>query len=196
MSTGHLDYVYYAQCSTEYFLVVFFFAICKILVIYTLLFVYFASIISQDTVCLWLFMLFFLPYFKDDQVASWAWWTWVWESSGSWWWTGKPGVLQSMGSQRVRHDWATEQKTQIVVCIFWRRTRTLPHHGTVASWPPLLCFCVPSLSSLISNCLNLSFVTQGGSKWLNETSFLQTRNEGRRKDLNRQRVGRSPIGSC
>ena len=31
-----------------------------------------------------------------------------WASSGSWWWTGKPGVLQSMGLQRVRHDWATE----------------------------------------------------------------------------------------
>ena len=31
-----------------------------------------------------------------------------WVSSRSWWWTGKPGVLQSMGSQRVRHDWATE----------------------------------------------------------------------------------------
>ena len=35
-------------------------------------------------------------------------WTWVWVSSGSWWWTGKPGMLQSMGSQRVGHDWATE----------------------------------------------------------------------------------------
>ena len=35
-------------------------------------------------------------------------WTWVCVSSGSWWWTGKPGVLQSMESQRVRHDWATE----------------------------------------------------------------------------------------
>ena len=35
-------------------------------------------------------------------------WTWVWSSTGSWWWTGKPGVLQSMGSQRVRHDWGTE----------------------------------------------------------------------------------------
>ena len=35
-------------------------------------------------------------------------WTWVWASSGSWWWTGKPGVLQSMGLERVRHDWATE----------------------------------------------------------------------------------------
>ena len=37
-------------------------------------------------------------------------WTWVWVNSGSWWWTGMPGVLQSMGLQRVGHDWATEWK--------------------------------------------------------------------------------------
>ena len=41
-------------------------------------------------------------------MASPIWWTWVWAGSGSWWWTGKPRVLQSMGSQRVRYDWATE----------------------------------------------------------------------------------------
>ena len=35
-------------------------------------------------------------------------WTWVWTSFGSWWWTGKPGVLQSVGLQRVGYDWATE----------------------------------------------------------------------------------------
>ena len=34
--------------------------------------------------------------------------TWVWVNSGSWWWTGRHGVLQFMGLQRVRHDWATE----------------------------------------------------------------------------------------
>ena len=34
--------------------------------------------------------------------------TWVWVDSGSWWWTGRPGVLQFMGSQRVRYDWAAE----------------------------------------------------------------------------------------
>ena len=34
--------------------------------------------------------------------------TWVWVGSGSWWWTGRPGVLRFMGSQSVRHDWATE----------------------------------------------------------------------------------------
>ena len=44
----------------------------------------------------------------DGLMASLTWWTWVWASSGSWWWTGKPGALQSMGSQRVAHDWATE----------------------------------------------------------------------------------------
>ena len=44
----------------------------------------------------------------DGWMASPTRWTWVWASSGSWWWTGKPDVLQSMGSQRVGHDWATE----------------------------------------------------------------------------------------
>ena len=44
----------------------------------------------------------------DGWMASPSQWTWVWASSRSWWRTGKPGVLQSMGSQRVGHDWATE----------------------------------------------------------------------------------------
>ena len=44
----------------------------------------------------------------DGWMASLNWWTWVWVNSGSWWWTGRPGVLQFMGSQRVGHDWATE----------------------------------------------------------------------------------------
>ena len=44
----------------------------------------------------------------DGWIASPTWWTWVWVGSGSWWWTGKPGVLQSNGLQRVRHDWVTE----------------------------------------------------------------------------------------
>ena len=43
----------------------------------------------------------------DGWMASPMWWTWVWASSGGWWWTGNPGVLQSMESQRVWHDWET-----------------------------------------------------------------------------------------
>ena len=44
----------------------------------------------------------------DVWMASQTQWTWVWVSSGSWWWTGKPGVLQSTGSQRVGQDWANK----------------------------------------------------------------------------------------
>ena len=44
----------------------------------------------------------------DGWMASPTQWTWVWVDSGSWWWTGRPGVLRFMGSQRVGHDWATE----------------------------------------------------------------------------------------
>ena len=45
----------------------------------------------------------------EDEMVGWHhWqWTWVWVNTGSWWWTGRPGMLQSMGSQRVGHDWAT-----------------------------------------------------------------------------------------
>ena len=44
----------------------------------------------------------------DGWMASPTQWTWVWVNSGSWCWTGRPGVLRSLESQRVRHDWATE----------------------------------------------------------------------------------------
>ena len=44
----------------------------------------------------------------DGWMASATRWTWVWVDSGCWWWTGRPGVLQSMGSKRVGHNWATE----------------------------------------------------------------------------------------
>ena len=44
----------------------------------------------------------------DGWMASLTRWTWVWVNSGSWWWTGRPGVLQFMGSQRVGHYWMTE----------------------------------------------------------------------------------------
>ena len=44
----------------------------------------------------------------DGWMASPTLWTWVWASSGSWWWTGRRGVLQSMGVQRIGHDWVNE----------------------------------------------------------------------------------------
>ena len=44
----------------------------------------------------------------DSWMTSPSQWTWVWVNSGSWRWTGRPGVLQSVGWQRIRHEWATE----------------------------------------------------------------------------------------
>ena len=54
----------------------------------------------------------------DGWMASPARWTWVWASSGSWWWTGKCGVLQSLG-QRIGHDWVTELNLTQLSKIEW-----------------------------------------------------------------------------
>ena len=61
----------------------------------------------------------------DGWMASLTRWTWVWVNSGSLWWTGKPGMLRFMGSQRVGHDWATELDwTELMgpdakILVFW-----------------------------------------------------------------------------
>ena len=53
----------------------------------------------------------------DGWMASPTQWTWVWVNSGSWWWTGRPGMLWFMGSQRAGHDWMTELNwTETVLC--------------------------------------------------------------------------------
>ena len=67
----------------------------------------------------------------DGWMASPAQWTWVWVSSWSWWWTGRPGVLQSMGSQRDWHDrdWTEgSQGGQIRVSKRGREEEQRPHH--------------------------------------------------------------------
>ena len=50
----------------------------------------------------------------DGWMASPTPWTWVWVNSGSWWWTGRPGMLRFMGSQRGGHDWATELNWTVI----------------------------------------------------------------------------------
>ena len=67
----------------------------------------------------------------DGWMASLTQWTWVWVNSGSRWWTGRPGVLWFMGSQRVGHDWATElnwTKQGLEVQQHWTRARTHNEH--------------------------------------------------------------------
>ena len=56
----------------------------------------------------------------DGWMASLTWWTCVWANSGSWWWTGSPGVLQFMGLQRIRHNWVTE--------LNWTECKTSPFY--------------------------------------------------------------------
>ena len=51
----------------------------------------------------------------DGWMASLTWWAWVWASSRRWWKTEKAGMLQSVGSQRVRHNWATEQQAIVLL---------------------------------------------------------------------------------
>ena len=86
-------------------------------------------------------------------MASPTQWTWVWASSGSWWWTGRPGVLHSMGSQRVGHNWATglnwvssvgtpegasrkgAPSKELVKHTFWRQSNTCCHQSkTTWKW--------------------------------------------------------------
>ena len=59
----------------------------------------------------------------DGWMASPTQWTWVWVNSRSWWWTGRPGVLQSMGPQRIGYDWVTERnwshREYVPEQIFW-----------------------------------------------------------------------------
>ena len=55
----------------------------------------------------------------DGWMASLTRWTWVWVISGRWWWTGRPGVLWFMGSQRVGHDWVTELNLTEWRLSFW-----------------------------------------------------------------------------
>ena len=55
----------------------------------------------------------------DGWMASPTWWTWVRVNSGSWWWTGRPGVLWFLGSKRVRHDWETELNWMCLICLIF-----------------------------------------------------------------------------
>ena len=83
----------------------------------------------------------------DGWMASPTRWTWVWVNSGSLWRTGRPGVLQFMGSQRVRHNWVTE--------LNWLKKGWIgieTHYCLQGGQDELLCYeCLRSISSFFSN---------------------------------------------
>ena len=75
-------------------------------------------------------------------MASLTQWTWVWANSGRWWRTGKPGVLQSMGPQRVGHDWDwTATTTQPLWRTVWRSLKKLKLELLCDPAIPLLGIC-------------------------------------------------------
>ena len=71
----------------------------------------------------------------DGWMASPTQWTWVWVDSRTWWWTGRPGVLQFMGLQRVGHNWATE--------LNWNLPDTLLPQGIYSCHSLCLAHCSP-----------------------------------------------------
>ena len=66
----------------------------------------------------------------DGWMASPTWWRWVWVDSGRWWWTGRPGMLWFMGSQRVRHNWVTE--------LNWKNYNVLGFYDTLSLIPTVV----------------------------------------------------------
>ena len=114
----------------------------------------------------------------DDWMASPTQGTWVWASSGSWWWTGRPGMLQSMGSQRVGRDWAAELKwTNETIGLarkfFWLLSKNKRHnflsHQELYWTAYSLCF--PTFCHFLGNFIIsssqsfLSFWTKKSSQW-------------------------------
>ena len=78
-------------------------------------------------------------------------WAWVWVNSGRWWWTGRPGVWQSVGSQRVRHDWATELNWTECSA---RDNLTLSVHNSISFSPVSGCHFTSFLEFTTNNILH------------------------------------------
>ena len=99
----------------------------------------------------------------DGWMASLTQWTWVWVNSGNWWWTRRPGMLQSMGSQRVRQDWATELDWTIIFfasTIVWpqvnKREGTQLHPSTENGLKIYWAWPRPSEQDPVSSSVSLS----------------------------------------
>ena len=76
----------------------------------------------------------------DGWMASPTQWMWVWVNSGSWWWTGRPGVLLFLGLQRVGHDWGTEDGLSCTLP-FWPLGSTAGFSEACSFRYFLFCFC-------------------------------------------------------
>ena len=107
---------------------------------------------------------------RDGWMASLTHWIWVWVNSGRQGRTGKPGLLQSMGSQRVGHDWATEEQQReelISLCFFNYRGLTPSPNIYVKLQPQRSCrgwFCASS--RIPANRKNTLMVSLSKQSWI------------------------------
>ena len=101
----------------------------------------------------------------DGWMISPTQWTWVWVNSGSWWWTGRPGVLQSMGWQRARHDWLPELNWLVskYLCLY------LYLYLSISIYPP------PPPPKLLQSCPTLCDPTDGSPPGSSVSGILQAR---------------------
>ena len=112
-------------------------------------------------------------------MASPTQWRWVWASPGSWWWTGRPGVLRSMGLWRVGHNWATELKWEL-----WHDSS----HSPWSSFPPASTGCYenywgrsvvrryPSKTTGMQLVVDLMFSGDRGETLTTSSDFLWVKN--------------------
>ena len=109
----------------------------------------------------------------DGWMASLPRWMWVWVNSGSWWWTGRPGVLRFMGLQRVGHDWVTElnwiKLNSVKVTYIKNKNRWLI---LVEKWPwVIISVKVPFFVSKM-RAVPLSSWETGKPKWMGGVNVL------------------------
>ena len=120
----------------------------------------------------------------DGWMASPTRWAWIWVNSGSSWWTGRPGMLRFMGSQRVRHDWATE--------LNWTELKTATlspnefHHSEEKPPPPIAPGGLPYLERSLRR-LRTSWRASFPAAWLPQHSVARARWFVRRLDTWRAR---------
>ena len=108
----------------------------------------------------------------DGWMASPTQWTWVWVNSRRWWWTGRPGVLWFMGSQRVRHDWATELNWTVTSSRLsqksgggsWGQRKVLFEKRERPTWS--LTYLVTYPQTVISFPVCIFYVYEQASTWL------------------------------
>ena len=84
----------------------------------------------------------------DGRMASLTWWTWVWACSRILWWTGKPDMLQSMGSQRVGHNWVSELSKSLSINNYskqkWIEFSNQKAHESLEGWKTIANSMVPT----------------------------------------------------